>query len=94
MTITYQANEYAQKHIKSALPIDNTARIQTVTHIQNERFYLLLLELKKLTGHGVVLNTSFNLAHEPIVCTPRDALATFFSSGLDALVIGNFLIKK
>lgn len=94
MTITYQANEYAQKHIKSALHIDNTARIQTVTHIQNERFYLLLLELKKLTGHGVVLNTSFNLAHEPIVCTPRDALATFFSSGLDALVIGNFLIKK
>lgn len=94
MTITYAVNEYAQKHIKGVLHVDDTARIQTVNISQNERFYLLLSELKKLTGHGVVLNTSFNLSHEPIVCTPRDALATFFSSGLDALIIGDFFIEK
>jgi carbamoyltransferase len=54
----------------------------------------LLSELKKITGHGVVMNTSFNLSHEPIVETPRDAIASFFASGLDVLFIGNYKIEK
>jgi carbamoyltransferase len=94
MTITYEATPYAYETIKGVLHVDNTARIQTVNQRQNERFYMLLTELKRLIGHGVVLNTSFNLSHEPIVCAPRDALATFFSSGLDALFIGDFLVEK
>lgn len=94
MTITYQATEFATNNIPSVIHIDNTARIQTVNEQQNKRFYHLLKELKILNGHGVVLNTSFNLSHEPIVHSPHDALASFFSSGLDALIMGNFIILK
>lgn len=94
MTITFDANEYAKKNIPAVIHVDGTARIQTVNQQQNEKYYLLLQAMKQLTGHGVVLNTSFNLSHEPIVCTPRDALATFFSSGIDALFVGNFLVEK
>jgi len=94
MTITYDVNEYGRKSIPAVTHVDQTARIQTVNRGQNERFYKLLLALKKITGHGVVMNTSLNLSHEPIVCTPRDALSTFFASGMDLLVIDNFLIEK
>lgn len=94
MTITFEATEYAKENIPSVIHVDGTARIQTVSRQKNKIYYSLLLEMKQLTGHGVVLNTSFNLSHEPIVCTPRDALATFFSSGLDALFIGDFLVEK
>lgn len=94
MTITYNVTDFAKETIPSVIHVDGTARIQTVNMQQNEKYYLLLQEMKKITGHGVVLNTSFNLSHEPIVCTPRDALATFFSSGLDALFIGDFLVEK
>ena len=51
-------------------------------------------EFKKLTGYGIVINTSFNVQGEPIVCKPEDALRTFYSSGIDALSIGGYLIKK
>jgi carbamoyltransferase len=94
MTITFEATEYAKENIPSVIHVDGTARIQTVSRQKNKIYYSLLLEMKQLTGHGVVLNTSFNLSHEPIVCTPRDALATFFSSGLDALFLGDFLVEK
>ncbi len=94
MTITYDANEFAQQNIPGVVHVDQTARIQTVNSSDNIRYYELLKNLKQINGHGVVLNTSFNLSHEPIVCSPRDALATFHSSGLDALIIGSFLIEK
>lgn len=94
MTITYNIKEEMKKVIPAVVHVDGTARIQTVSETQNKAFFDLLTRLKKLYGHGVVLNTSFNLSHEPIVCTPRDALATFFASGLDLLFLGNFIIKK
>lgn len=94
MTITYDVKKEMQSKIPSVTHVDGTARVQTVNKRQNEIFYDLLLELKRLTGHGVVMNTSFNLAHEPIVCSPRDAIATFFASGLDALFIGNYFVRK
>lgn len=94
MTITYDVKKEMQSKIPSVTHVDGTARIQTVNKIQNERFYDLLIELKRLTGHGVVMNSSFNLSHEPIVGTPRDAIAAFFASGLDSLFMGNYLIKK
>ena len=72
---------------------DMTARFQTVDHIDNP-LYDLLLYLKKITGYGVCINTSFNLAGEPIVETPSDAIRTFVSSGLDYLCIGSFLVSK
>ena len=94
MTITYDVKKEMQGKIPSVTHIDGTARIQTVSRKQNQRFYELLLELKRLTGHGVVMNTSFNLSHEPIVNSPRDAIATFFASGMDVLYLENFKVMK
>jgi carbamoyltransferase len=94
MTITYDVKKEMQKVIPAVTHVDGTARIQTVSEKQNPLYYSLLKKLKQKTGHGVVMNTSFNLSHEPIVCTPRHAVATFFSSGLDSLVIGNFVVGK
>ncbi|MDZ4845972.1 MAG: carbamoyltransferase C-terminal domain-containing protein [Chitinophagales bacterium] len=94
MTITYDVRKEMQSKIPAVTHVDGTARIQTVNESQNALYYRLLKNLKEKTGHGVVLNTSFNLSHEPIVCTPRDAIASFYASGLDALVIGNFVIEK
>lgn len=94
MTITYSATEYAKNSIPAVIHVDDTARIQTVSNSDNLLYYNLLQEFKILSGHGVLLNTSFNLSHEPIVCTPRDALASFYSSGLDGLCLGGFLIMK
>lgn len=94
MTITYDVREQMRSKIPAVTHVDGTARIQTVNESQHPLYYRLLIKLKEKTGQGVVLNTSFNLSHEPIVCTPRDALASFYASGLDALVMGNFVIKK
>jgi carbamoyltransferase len=94
MNITFSTTVFAKNEIPAVCHIDNTARIHTVNEKQNPLFYKLLVELKKINGHGVVLNTSFNLSHEPIVCSPQDAIASFFASGLDALFINNFLISK
>lgn len=68
---------------------DGTCRVQTVNRNQNEKYYDLLRSFKMHTGFGVLLNTSFNLSHEPIVNTPREAVAAFSASGIDALFIGN-----
>ncbi len=65
-----------------------------MTRESNALYYDLLVHLGEQTGVPVVLNTSFNVRGEPIVCTPRDALGCFVSSGLDALVIDHFLIRK
>lgn len=94
MTITYDVKPEIIDKIPAVVHIDNTARIQTVNIEQNELFYKFLIELKHLNGIGMSLNTSFNKKHEPIVNSPLDALATFYSCGLDALVIGNYLVLK
>ncbi len=94
MTITFDVKENAKKLLPAITHIDGTARIQTVNKDQNERFYELLTELKRNTGHGVVINTSFNLSNEPIVNSPREAIATFFASGMDVLYLEDFKIIK
>ena len=73
---------------------DGTGRIQTVSRKSNPRFYRLIEEFERLTGVPIVLNTSFNLNGEPIVCEPKDAIRTFFSCGLDALIVGDCLVRK
>ena len=80
--------------IPAVLNADGSARVQTVTPEQNELFFKLIESFETITGVPMVLNTSFNLRGEPIVCTPRDALRTFFSSGLDVLFLGPFMIEK
>lgn len=71
--------------------VDYSARVQTVNKEQNQALYNLLTEVKKKTGHGMLVNTSFNRNNEPIVCTPQDAINCFKIAGLDVLVlsIGN-----
>ncbi len=73
---------------------DGTGRLQTVSEKSNKVFYDLIAAFERQTGVPILLNTSFNLAEEPIVESPSDAIRTFHSSGLDALAIGPFIIKK
>jgi len=89
---------FVKDEFRTAFPaithVDGSSRIQTVRRDQNERYYALLKELEKINGHPMVLNTSFNDKGEPIICTPQDALRCFFSTGIDALAIGDFIIEK
>ena len=71
---------------------DGTGRVQTLTAELNGRFHGLVERFGRITGVPIVVNTSFNVRGEPIVCTPEDAFRTFQSTGLDALIIGNFIV--
>lgn len=85
-------------HQRSDIPavthIDYSARVQTVNQNTNPLFYHLIQEFKNLTGYGILINTSFNVRGEPIVCTPDDAYRCFMSTEMDYLVMGNYLFKK
>lgn len=74
--------------------VDGTARIQTINRQQHPLYYDLIKAFQARTGVPVLVNTSFNTRGEPIVCTPRDAIECFWTSPLDALVIGSFLLEK
>jgi carbamoyltransferase len=74
--------------------VDGTARVQTINRSQNARYYDLLRAFHERTGVPVLVNTSFNTRGEPIVCTPRDAVESFWTSPLDALAVGSFLVQK
>lgn len=80
--------------IPSACHADRTARVQTVSRTANPRFHELLEAFGQITGVPVLINTSFNVRGEPVVCTPKDAIDAFYSTPLDALVIGSFLLEK
>lgn len=80
--------------LSSITHVDNTARIQAVSQEQEPFVHMLLEEVKKLIGHPVLLNTSFNIAGQPIVESPLDAVHTFLSTNIDILVIGNYIINK
>lgn len=81
-------------NIPAVTHLDRTSRVQTVTKEQNEQIYSLLQVFKSKTGCSVLLNTSFNIMGEPIVCSPYDAVKTYIKSGIDILVINQFLIVK
>lgn len=74
--------------------VDRTARVQTVSSNSNPLLYKLLTAFNNKTGCPLLLNTSFNVMGEPIVCSPSDAYRTFMESGIDVLVINNFIIRK
>ena len=80
--------------IPAVTHIDYSARIQTVHAETNPRYHALLCAFKRRTGYGVLVNTSFNVRGEPIVCTPEDAFRCFMGTELDLLVAGNCLLKK
>lgn len=85
--------EYRER-IPSVVHIDNTARIQSVSKSTDLFMHTLLLQFKRLSGIPVLLNTSFNVANEPIVESPMDAITTFLKTKIDYLVIENYLITK
>jgi carbamoyltransferase len=82
------------QEIGAVVHVDETARPQTVEKETNPGFHDLITHFYSMTGVPVVLNTSFNVAGEPIVNTPLDALRCFHASGLEVLVIGNFILEK
>lgn len=94
MILTAQVRPEKRSVIPAVTHVDGSARPQTVERDVNPLYFKLICEFGRRTGVPVVMNTSFNLRGEPIVCTPTDAIRTFFSSGMDALVIGSFLVEK
>ena len=94
MILTAQVRPEERSVIPSVTHVDGSARPQTVEKETNPLYYRLIDEFGKRTGVPVIMNTSFNLRGEAIVHTPTDALRTFFSSGMDALVLGSFLVEK
>jgi carbamoyltransferase len=83
---------------RSELPaithVDHSARVQTVAADRSPRFHAILEAFEKRTGCPVLLNTSFNVRGEPMVNTPEDAYRCFMATGMDVLVVGNFLLQK
>jgi carbamoyltransferase len=94
MILTAQVRPEKRGVIPSVTHVDGSARPHTVEKEINPLYYRLIDEFGKHSGVPVIMNTSFNLRGEAIVHTPTDALRTFFSSGLDALVLGSFLVEK
>jgi carbamoyltransferase len=80
--------------IPAVTHVDYSARIQTVHEHTNPRYYRLIKRFKALTGCPVVVNTSFNVRGEPIVCTPEDSFRCFMGSDIDVLAVGNCFLSK
>ena len=93
MQFTVRVRATAKGLVPAVLHVDGTARVQTVTHEANPRFYDLLKAFDRLTGVPVLLNTSYNV-QEPIVCSPDDAVRCFLRTQVEWLVLGNLLIKS
>jgi carbamoyltransferase len=91
MTITFDCTEWMIQHCPAAVHVDGTARPQLVTKESNPGFHQILSHYKQITGLSSLINTSFNMHEEPIVCSPRDAVRAFLDGRLDYLVLGKFL---
>ncbi|ARP83398.1 carbamoyltransferase [Bordetella genomosp. 8] len=94
MLFVYDVLPHRERQIPAVKHIDGTARVQTVRRDQHALYYDLLAAFERRTGVPVLVNTSFNTRGLPVVCTPRDALESFWTSPLDALVIGSYLVEK
>ena len=92
MTLTFDCTQKMKETSPAAVHVDGTARPQLVTERSNPSFYRILREYHALTGIPSLINTSFNMHEEPIVCTPDDAIRAFLQGNLDHLAIGSFLV--
>jgi carbamoyltransferase len=90
----YERLYFGRSDLPCITHIDYSARIQSVSKEVNPLYWMLISEFKKLTGYGVIVNTSFNVRGEPMVCTPDDAYRCFMRTEMDYLVIGNYLFAK
>ncbi len=94
MTTAFEVCEDHRADMRAAMHVDGSARPQTVDAEHQPRFHALLSEFRERSGLPYVINTSFNVAGEPIVATPEQALRCFYSTGLDTLALGDFLLRK
>ncbi|GMU22228.1 MAG: carbamoyltransferase [Phycisphaerae bacterium] len=94
MTITYDCTDWTKQTCPGVVHIDGTARPQLVRKEDNLRYWKVIDEFRKLTGVATIINTSFNMHEEPIVCSPQDAVRAFCQGHLDYLVIGDYLVKS
>jgi len=93
MNISFDCTEWMKKRCPAIIHVDGTARPQLVNREDNPSFYLILEEYRKITGLPCILNTSFNMHEQPIVCTPREAIEAFKQAQLDYLAIGSYLVR-
>jgi carbamoyltransferase len=94
MITSFEVQDSKRESIPAVVHVDNTVRPQLVYRETNARYYDLIKAFGERTGEYLVLNTSFNVKGEPIVCHPREAIKCFFDTGLEALVLGSFVILK
>jgi len=94
MTVAVQVRPEKANEIPAAVHVDGTARPQVLRREVNPAYYDILTEYHRLTGLSVLVNTSFNMHEEPIVCTPRDALKAFADGNLDVLAIGPLIVEN
>lgn len=94
MTITVDCTDAMKELCPAAVHVDGTARPQLIRRDVNPGYYAILEEYEKLTGTPTLINTSFNMHEEPIVCTPEDAVRAFLEGGLDGLAIGPYLVMR
>lgn len=90
----YERLYFLRSDLPAITHIDYSARIQSVSRQTNPRYWELIKEFKKLTGYGIIVNTSFNVRGEPIVCTPEDSYRCFMRTEMDYLVLGDYLLDK
>ncbi len=90
----YERLYFLRSDIPAITHIDYSARIQSVCRQTNPRYWALIREFKRQTGYGVIVNTSFNVRGEPIVCTPEDAYRCFMRTEMDFLVVGDYVLDK
>lgn len=93
MLMVYPTQPSAYETLQAVDHVDHTGRVQTIDRQTNPRYYRLIEEFQRITGIGVVLNTSFN-ENEPIVCTPAEAIACFQRTRMDVLVLGDYFCQK
>jgi carbamoyltransferase len=94
MTMTYDVFPEAQENCRAVVHVDGTARPQVVREEDNPGYYRTIAAYKRRTGLPIVVNTSFNIHEEPIVCTPDDAIRSFLTGCVDILTMGNVVISK
>jgi carbamoyltransferase len=90
----YERLYHPRSDVPAITHIDYSARVQSVNKLTNPKFWSLINEFKNQTGYGMVINTSFNVRGEPMVCSPDDAFKCFMRTEMDVLVIGNYVFYK
>jgi len=94
MILSFQVPKKKQKEIPAVVHVDGSCRPQTVERSVNPKYWKLIKKFEGETGTPVLLNTSFNIRGEPIVCTPKEAVSCYYGTGIDYLVVGNYLISN